>query len=508
MSDDFVHWHSHTIFSALDGVASPEQYATLCTERGWKTMCATEHGHLASVPDMYLSAKSHGLKYVPGCEIYFNQYEPLRKEIVANGQKIADLKHETAAAPKEGLHAETEHGSGTIIRVADDIVGVKLDSSGQVVTVAASSAKCKKPADEVLHSRIMRNRHLTVIAQNQQGLYNLTKLTTLAHKFGFYYRPRIWLEKLCEHKEGLIVLSGCLNGPLAHELRLDFEHKASGGCKRVPGRDLTALQYARLLKAEFGDRFYVEVQMPCLPEIYDHQVFSVLFGIAELVGAKTILTNDSHYVTQEGFFLQKVMMAIDQKVTVDDPGLFHVNSSEQYYKTRAELLATFRTNSYSRLVNEGAFNAACDSTLELAERCDPLKPDTNPKTPDWSSIEPGKSADVILREIVGRELVRRGLHKDAKRWPVDGKEVTYTEQAKIELDRFIEKGFASYFLITYDLMRWGKQRGWPFGSRGSAGGSLVCYLLSISALDPLRWGLSFDRFMASSRGGYLLQVKM
>jgi DNA polymerase III alpha subunit len=86
--------------------------------------------------------------------------------------------------------------------------------------------------------------------------------------------------------------------------------------------------------------------------------------------------------------------------------------------------------------------------------------------------------------------------------------VTYFDQAKIELNRFIEKGFASYFLITKNIIEHGKEQGWPFTARGSAGGSLICYLLNITSVDPLAWGLSFDRFLAPSRGGYMLNVKM
>jgi DNA polymerase III alpha subunit len=86
--------------------------------------------------------------------------------------------------------------------------------------------------------------------------------------------------------------------------------------------------------------------------------------------------------------------------------------------------------------------------------------------------------------------------------------VTYAEQAEIELNRFIDKGFSSYFLITRDWIQWGRERGWPFGPRGSAAGSLVCYLLGIHNINSLAWELSFDRFLASSRGGYLLKVKV
>ncbi len=102
----------------------------------------------------------------------------------------------------------------------------------------------------------------------------------------------------------------------------------------------------------------------------------------------------------------------------------------------------------------------------------------------------------------------RGLDKCTKKYMIDGRAVTYKAQAKIELERFINKGFASYFLITRDLVRFGKERGWPFSPRGSAGGSLVCYLIGIHVLDPMLWQLSFDRFLSPSRGGYMLNCVM
>jgi len=163
---------------------------------------------------------------------------------------------------------------------------------------------------------------------------------------------------------------------------------------------------------------------------------------------------------------------------------------------------------YSKHVSDTTFEQMCDNTLLICDRCEYLKPDTNFKIPDWSSVKPGTDAGKELRKLVAKELKRRGLHKVAKKYRVDGKDVTYVEQAKIELDRFIDKGFASYFLITQDLINYGRKQGWPFGPRGSAGGSLVCFLLGIHCLDPLKWELSFDRFMASSRGGYMLKVKM
>jgi len=455
---EFVHLHSHTIFSALDGVASPDQYAEECHKRGYPAMAATEHGHMASVPDMHFAFKKYGVKYIAGCEIYYNDYEPLRKQFVEEGVKLAKISEE----------------------------------------------------DVVLGQRIRRNRHVTVLCKNEVGFHNLIKLTTLAYEFGFYYSPRIWFEKLCEYKEGLIILSGCLNGPIAFELRQDAQFLIETGQRapRIGGRDLTAVEYIKMFKKEFGEDFFLEVQMPCLPELYDHAVFRILIEYGDKYGVKVVLANDSHYMTRKDFEVQKAMMAIKQGRAIDDPELFIVNSDEQYMKSRPELWATFKNNKYSKHIDDAKFDEICDNSLMIAERCELLDPDTNPKIPDWSQVELNVDATKKLRSLVAKGLVERGLHKCQKKYVIDGREVNYVEQSKIELDRFIDKGFASYFLITQDLLQYGHRQGWPFGPRGSAGGSLVCFLLGIHDLDPLKWDLSFDRFMASSRGGYMLNVRM
>ncbi len=455
---DFVHLHNHTVFSALDGVATPEQYAEQCAARGYSAMSATEHGHMASVPDMYLAFKKHGLKYIPGCEIYFNDFEPLRQDLVAKGIKIRSKEWQEE----------------------------NPDTS----------------------SRIRRNRHLTVLCKNETGFHNLVRLTTQAYETGLFgmgstQYNRIWFDKLCEFREGLIVLSGCLNGPVSHELRYkqltDKEGKVLVERKKKARLD-AAVEYIRKFKKEFGQDYYLEVQMPGIPE--DDKVFRELISIADFFKIPVVLTNDCHYLNRGDFILQKLMMAVAQETTIDSPDLFHVNSDEQFMKSRAELWATFRNGNYSNGIDNRTFDQLCDNTLVVADRCEKFSVDTAPKYPEISD------ADNELCKLVIKELRRRGLEKCQTKFLIDGREVTYREQASIELNRFIDKGFASYFLITKDLIKYGKKQGWPFSPRGSAGGSLVCFLLGIHVLDPLLWGLSFDRFLASSRGGYMLSVKM
>jgi DNA polymerase-3 subunit alpha len=455
---EFVHLHNHTVFSAMDGVATPEQYAQQCYDRGYPAMSATEHGHLASVPDMYLAFREYGIKYIPGCEVYYNDWEPKRQQLEKQGIKVR-----------------------------------------------SNDWRAENP---LLSYRIARNRHLTILAKNETGFINLVKLTTNAYEVGRYGMGRmqfnrVWFDELCKYKEGLIVLSGCLNGPVSHELRLRelknkdgeviYEHDQREGLKE-------AARYVKKFKEVFGDDYYIELQMPGIPD--DDKVFRKLITLADHYKIPTVLANDCHYLNREDFILQKIMMAVAQNTTIDAPDLFHVNSDEQYMKSRPELWARYKNNGYSDGFDDGVFESMCDTTLAIAEKCEPFAVDTSPKIPEIDN------ADTALRRAVAKSLKERGLDKNTEKFIIDGREVTYVQQAKIELDRFIDKGFASYFLITQDLVNFGRQQGWPFSPRGSAGGSLVCYLLEIHVLNPMVWGLSFDRFLSPSRGGYMLNTRM
>lgn len=461
---DFVHLHNHSIYSALDGVATIDEYAKRCIENKWKSMSITEHGHMGSVPDFYLTFKQNGLKPIFGCEIYYNDYEPLRKEIEDKGIKVRSSKW-----------------------------------------------KAENPE---LSYKIGRNRHLTVLCKNETGLSNLIKLTTQAYDTGLFGMGRtqfnrIWFDKLCEFKEGLIILSGCLNGPVSHELRYTRLKDKEGNIIKERNRKECiqgAADYIKRFKSVFGEDYYIELQMPGIeaePGVPDDtKVFRDLIALADSYKIKTVLANDCHYLNREDFILQKIMMAVAQDTTINSPDLFHVNSDEQYFKSRAELYDRFINNEYSNGIDCGKFEQMCDTTLEIADKCQKINADTNPKIPKIPN------EDEQLKRIIATELRKRGLDKDTRKYLIDGKMVTYLQQATIELNRFIDKGTSSYFLITRELVQYGKSNGWPFSPRGSAGGSLVCYLLGIHVLDPMKWSLSFDRFMSPSRGGYMLKVKM
>jgi len=792
-SSGFAHLHCHSIYSALDGVATIEEYAEKCVDNGWPGMAITEHGHMGSVPDFHFEFKKHGLKSIFGCEIYFNDYEPQRQSLVEQGIKL--------------------------------------------------KSQAWRAENFALATRINRNRHLTVLCKNEVGLHNLLKLTTEAYDDGLFgagsrKMNRIWFDKLCKHREGLIILSGCLNGPVAHELRYkELRDKEDNLIVETTRKERfqAAATWVKKFKDAFGEDYYIELQMPGIED--DYEVFWDLVGLADYFGLKTVLANDcwnpevtvqtingskrlcdirpgeyvwthknrlrevqcigkrkvrdreelygflgsqvmvctenhrlyskchetgligmkeirdispddfihvaapilpdddlkeltisdyiddprckvrdgliypfggksinpipnvieltdellwlfgiyiaeghtdkdyrlgfagndleldrfsriqeyftqfgfspsdiskvsdkgrsiricssgfsklfanccgfsvyakklpqfwtklssrqlsvlirgyvegdgcisrrsffttsfqlftdlmhafaclgvgvtpqlrpakdaiikkkdgrristrhregytgsigkagifaiglgeyfdaskvrskhhqdhhgvwiknpfkvvksdlkevwciqveddhsflvglssgnSHYIQRKDFEIQKIMMATAQGTTVDSPDLFHVNSSEQYFKTRAELWSYYASNRYCEKVSSSAFEAMCDATLEIVDKCDYIELDSNPKFPRITDDA------TKLTEIVMKALRMKGLDKVDRKFVIDGREVTYVQQATIELTRFISKGFASYFLITQDLIMYGKSQGWIFGPRG------------------------------------------
>jgi hypothetical protein len=346
-----------------------------------------------------------------------------------------------------------------------------------------------KAVDKELRDEYVRNRHITILAKNQTGYVNLISIMTEAWEIGQYYKPRTWFDRIAEHREGLIILSGCLNGPICHYLRRNNIQ--------------AALSYVRKFRDLLGDDFYIELQMPGIPDEERDgkkldgglRTFIKLSCIAKKLGIKTVLTNDSHYMTRNDFKIQKLMMAIEQGMTIDDPNLFHVNSDEQFFKTRAELRQTFMEGGYATIgvADIHDFERACDATLEIAEKCRGFEPDTSLKLPEI------QNADQELVRLAFTNLKKKGLDQNP----------AYVERLKYELRMVLEKNYSSYLMITRDLLDYSRSIGYEVGpGRGSSGGSLAAYLIGITSIDPLKFKLSFERFISPSRGGKLLKVNM
>ena len=353
--------------------------------------------------------------------------------------------------------------------------------------------KPKDMDDEILKNRLMKQRHLLVLCKTTDGYKNLLDIKKKSYDF-FYRKPRANFKLLYENRKDLIILSGCMNGPMSFELRnyIETENEIY---------KIKAIKIAKTFQKVFKDDFYVELQMPGVE--HDARLFRELQYIADELKIKTVLTNDSHYITEDDYNLQRIMMSIDQDLPFDSPHLFISKSRNGYLKTKDDLRRTFEHGHEigdeilppynTDGIGTREFELACNTTLEIANKCDVFKPDRSTKLP---VIEGEKDQ---LWKLVCKGLIKKNLNNNK----------IYKDRAKFEMDRIIEKEFCSYFLICVNLVQKSTiGLKMPVGPRGSAGGSLVCYLIGIHDIDPIKWELSFDRFLSNSRGGRMLRANM
>lgn len=448
-SGEFFHLNVHSKFSILNGVDDPLELFNYANDLGMNGLAITETGFMSSIPDSYIASKDTGLKYLVGICAYFNDYEILRRKLL-----------------------ESE----------DD----KPNNHPALIKACAPS----------------RTPNITIIAKNKEGYKELLNLNAEMWKDGYYYVPKINRQMLKKYANGnLIILSGTLIDQfIQFGYVTDIENPEYGA--------LSAYDYMKWLHEVFNDDFYIEIVMRCQDSIWGSDLDRLMTTSALLNkfeqenGCKinSVITNDVRYINKDHASLYHAMIAINRNTTLKRVVDW---SSELYFKTRSELRATFHTCLYDRAITEKDFELACDNSIKISNICQSFQADTSPKLPE---IE---NADEILKERAIKSLIEKGLHKDKTKYEVDGNMVTYFEQTKIELQRFIEKGFSSYFLIMQDLISKNHEMGWQTGpGRGSASGSLVCYLLGITSINPILFRLSFNRFLSPSRGGYMLKITM
>jgi DNA polymerase-3 subunit alpha len=449
---DFVHLHLHTEYSLLDGACRLDKLMDKAHALKFPALALTDHGVLYGAIDFYQAARHKGIKPILGCEVY--------------------------VAPGSRLEKKTTNGGR-----------------------------------DVYH-------HLVLLAKDETGYRNLIRLVTEAHLSGHYYKPRIDKELLAAHREGLLALSGCLASEIPELITRDEWPKARAAVD----------WFKQTLGAE---NFYLELQNHGLPE--QTQVNRQLIAWAKEFGLKLVATNDVHYLEKDHSHAHDCLICIGTQTTLNDPKRMQYQPMQFYLRSAEEMKALF-----------AEVPDAVQNTLEVAEKCN-------------VEIEFGKlhypaftPPDHFTREGYLRQLLAEGLQRRytiraqvrGKEFAVEGIEdptrlPTYSEvttekgegQAagpmasnpplaprpshlappvaaaiKVVLDRLqhelavIEKtGFASYFLIVGDFVRYGRSKGIACVARGSAAGSLVTYLLEISNVDPLRYGLLFERFLNPER---------
>ncbi len=452
---DFVHLHLHTEYSLLDGACRLDRLMDKAQALKFPALAVTDHGVLYGAVDFYQAAQEKGVKPIIGCEVY-----------VAPGSRFEK----------------------------------KTSSGGR----------------DVYH-------HLVLLAKDEAGYQNLTRLATAAHLEGYYYKPRIDKELLAAHKEGLIALSGCLASEIPEWIQKEQLPKAR-----------EAIDW---FKQIFGaENFYLELQNHGLPE--QAKVNQKLVPWAKEFGLKLVATNDVHYIEKSHSHAHDCLICIGTQTLLTDAKRMKYAEQQFYLRSAEEMKGLFAETP-----------EAVQNTLEVAEKCN-------------LEIEFGKlhypvfhPPEHFTREGYLRHWLAEGLRKrygiyarcegqefiverveDPRRLPTfsevasAGCRVPGTESAAAPpssrhsqsatrlpsdpaaaavqalIDRLqhelqvIEKtGFLSYFLIVGDFIRYGHQKGIACLARGSAAGSIVTYLLEISNVDPIRYGLLFERFLNPER---------
>ncbi|HMY46461.1 MAG TPA: DNA polymerase III subunit alpha, partial [Leptospiraceae bacterium] len=306
------------------------------------------------------------------------------------------------------------------------------------------------------------NYHLILLAQNQTGYANLIRLTSRSYTEGFYKKPRIDYELLEKHSEGLICLTACLGGEVQNKI--------------INGREPEARDLAGRMKEIFGeDRFYLEIQNHGIPEERTAALGNI--EIAKKNGIRLALTNDSHFLKREDHSAQDILLRINQKKTIEDPTSFSF-TPDFHVKTPAEMFGLFPEHP------DAFYN-----TLRIAEMVDLNFKFGNPLLPKFD-VPQNYTLDSYLHHIAYEGL--------KKRYGTITKEVN--DRFEFEFSVIQKMDFAGYFLIVQDFINHAKSRDIPVGpGRGSAAGSIISYALGITDLDPIRYGLLFERFLNPDR---------
>jgi len=403
--DSFVHLHVHTEYSMLDGAARIGDLVNEVARQEMPAIAMTDHGNVFGAFDFYKQAVKAGVKPIIGIEAYVapeSRFEKKRVQWADGGD--------------------------------DDVSG------GGAYT------------------------HMTILAENNHGLANLFKLSSLASLEGYYYKPRMDRELLSKYADGLIATTGCPGGEIQTRLRM--------------GNYKEAMRAASDYRDIFGaHNFFLELMDHGID--VETRVKEDLIKLGRELKLPLLATNDLHYTRHEDAPAHEALLCVQSGSTLADPKRFKFDNDEFYLKSPAQMRELFKD-----------YPEACDNTLLIAERCNvKLREDEN-LMPAFA-VPQGETEDSWLRKESERGLITRF-----------GDRATDEHRTRLnyELDVMIKMGFPGYFLVVADLVAHAKKVGIRVGpGRGSAAGSLVAYVLGITGLDPIEHGLLFERFLNPER---------
>ena len=373
----------------------------------------------------------------------------------------ASIKKLVARVKELGMDscAITDHGS--MYGVVDFYREAKAQGIHPIIGCEVYMAP-RSRFDKV-HDIDNKTSHLILLAENQKGYKNLIKLVSAGYIDGFYYKPRIDFEMLKEHSEGIIALSACIAGEVPKALlRGDYDE-----AKKI------ALKYAEVLGK---DNYFLEIQDHGLSE--QKRIIPDMLRLSEETGIGLVATNDIHYLKKEDAKYQDVLMCIQMEKKVDDPDRMKFETEEFYIKSPEEMTSLFEY-----------VPQAIENTEKIAKRCN-VDFDFGTRHLPAYVVPDGKDAFEYLRE-----LCQSGLEKRYS--PVSDE---LQKRLDYELGVIKSMGFVDYFLIVWDFIHFAKNNGVMVGpGRGSAAGSIVAYSLGITTVDPIKYGLIFERFLNPER---------
>jgi DNA polymerase-3 subunit alpha len=406
-NESFVHLHVHSEYSMLDGAARVGPLIQAAAEQKMPAIAVTDHGNMFGAYDFWKTATANGIKPIIGTEAY--------------------ITPGTARGDRTRVRWGANHQN------QDDVGG-----SGSYT-------------------------HMTLLSENNVGMHNLFRLSSLASIEGFYFKPRMDRELLSKYAEGIIATTGCVGGEVQTRLRLG--------------------QYdeARKAAADFQDIFG---KGNFFAEIMDHGIdierrtMEDLLRLAKDLGLPLVATNDLHYTHAHDATAHAALLCVQSASTLDDPNRFKFDSDEFYLKSADQMRHLFRD-----------YPEACDNTLLIAERCEVSfeHRDLMPRFP----VPEGETEATWFEKEVDAGMLRRFHNAPSE---------AHLAQARYEVDVIKQMGFPGYFLVVADFIAWAKAQGIRVGpGRGSAAGSMASYAMGITELDPLAHGLIFERFLNPER---------
>lgn len=405
MSKGFVHLHNHTEYSMLDGAAKIDDLFAQTQEMGMPAVATTDHGFIFGAYEFWKTAQNYDIKPIIGLEAY-----------------LTPGTHRTD-------RTRVKFGDGV-----DDVSGTGAYT------------------------------HMTMWAENTQGMHNLFRASSLASIEGYFYKPRMDREILQTYGKGLIATTGCASGEIQTRLRQgQFEEakKAAGEFRDIFGKE----------------NFFCEIMDHGI-EI-ERRVQSELLTLAKQMNLPLVATNDLHYTHSHDAKAHGALLCVQSNSTLDDPKRFKFGSDEFYMKSPEQMRHLFRDHP-----------EACDNTLLIAERCQVEFNESASYMPRFPVPDGESEQSWFIKEV------ERGL---AYRFP-SGIPDAVRQQAEYEIGVISQMGFPGYFLVVADFINWAKENGIRVGpGRGSGAGSMVAYAMRITDLNPLEHGLFFERFLNPDR---------